>query len=89
MSENPLTLKAFLRFAKKQNSRKKFDYADASKCACAQYAKSLGLYEMWQLDFPRTATFWHDANQSAACASGSQRKVTWGDLVWQLESELA
>lgn len=62
MTINPFTYTAFADWIDKNRAPdRRFDYSDSAECACAQYARSLGIFN-WM----NTSEFWVGANAVAS-----------------------
>lgn len=81
MSKPVLTLEAFADWAEKQPADKAYQFTSLANCACAQYARSLGID--W-LSTP-VADFWVHANHIAA-DWGGDRGYTFGALASRLRA---
>lgn len=79
---NPLTLAAFADWAEKMPAGEVYDYCDESNCACAQYARSLGLIDQWMHSKPNS--FWHVMDDYAF--AGIDRTPTFGSLAARLRA---
>lgn len=80
MTTNPFTLSSFAEWIEKNRSPgQPYDYNDGTVCACAQYAKHLGVSE-----WINRGGFWHEANHIAGIG-----RPTFGALAARLRDHEA
>jgi hypothetical protein len=75
-----LTLEAFADWCEKQPAEKTYNYADCNRCACGQYAATLGLQGWAGVKVYQPGEFWYEANCAAAWED------TFGALAKRLRS---
>lgn len=87
MSENKLTAGAFLGWVETQPPERSYPYLSSTRCACAQYARTIGV------DFPtafltsQLTGFWRRMNDVASQSGGNPRQEwTFGALAERLRA---
>lgn len=78
------TLQGFKDFVNSKNPDERYDWSHCGKCACGQYAKSLGI-DNWIDPFLPEHDLWSNLNIKAAGTAGSYA-WTFGDLAKRLET---
>lgn len=94
---NPLSLEAFAAWLEQQPADKRYVYVDSKKCACGQYAQSLGMKsnvatdygnrEEWRIAYHAGDPFWTKAD-ALAMQSDSDFEWTFGALAKRVKKEI-
>lgn len=81
---NPLTLEAFAEFCESKPADEEYAFTSPSRCACGQYASSLGIGPEWIWDHVQFGRFWSDPHVEA-----SRMPRTFGALAARLRAAIA
>lgn len=86
--KNVLSFEAFADWCEAQGDQQ-YNWDSVCNCACAQYAKHLGAYEVWSEiahDNFRGKGFWYEANKAAYVVAGGARHGSFSKLAAYLRA---
>jgi hypothetical protein len=79
-----LSVAGFAAFVATKDPAEEYVWNDASACACAQYAHSIGKYEEW-LGPPTDVEYWMWNRLDKIARPGLGDAITFGELAQKLE----